>query len=129
MKKILTLICCTVILAATSCKKETIIGPGATTIFTSTTGWSFDTGINAYTTTIPMPEIDSYYDKHGAVLVYLQDTDNGGTTYEQLPDVFDGVTYRAVYTGGSLYIDAQNADGSKLAAAPGKINIKVVLVQ
>ncbi|WP_184550052.1 hypothetical protein [Mucilaginibacter sp. FT3.2] len=128
MKKILTLICCTVLLAATSCKKETIVGPGATTVFTSTTGWAFDTDINAYTTTVPMPEINSYYNNHGAVLVYLVVTDNTGTSYEQLPDVFDGVTYRAVYTGGRLYIDAQNADGSKLGSAPANINLKVVLV-
>ncbi|SEP28961.1 hypothetical protein [Mucilaginibacter sp. OK283] len=128
MKKILTLICCTVILAATSCKKETIIGPGATTVFTSTTGWSFDSTIGnngAYTSDIPMPEIDNYYDNHGAVLVYLDDSG----TYEQLPDVFDGITYRFVYTKGHVYIDAQNADGSKLTVAPPKLNVKIVLVQ
>jgi hypothetical protein len=120
-------------LAATSCKKETVIGPGAITVFTSTQSWKFDSTIGtngAYTTDIPMPEIDSYYDNHGAVLVYLEEGNpQDGYTYEQLPDVFDGVTYRSVYTQGHLYIDAQNADGSVLGAAPGKFNVKVVLVQ
>jgi len=126
MKKILTLICCIVVVAATSCKKETIIGPGATTVFTSTTGWTFDSGINAYTADIPMPEIDNYYDNHGAVLVYL---DYGTGEYEQLPDVFDGVSYRFTYTKGHVYIDAQNSDGSKLATAPSNLKVKIVLIQ
>lgn len=87
MKKILTLICCTIVLAATSCKKEYVTtSPSATTIFDTTPNFVLDNSINGYTTTLNVPEITDYYNNHGAVLVYLED--NG--TYEQLPDVYGG---------------------------------------
>ena len=127
MKKILTLICCTIVLAATSCKKETVVrneSPSATTIFDTTPAFVINNDVHGYTATLSVPEITDYYDKHGAVLVYLDD--NG--TYEQLPDVYDGVTYRAVYAKGTLYIDAQNADGSMLSSAPPTLKLKIVLV-
>jgi hypothetical protein len=131
MKKILTLICCTIVLAATSCKKETVVtAPSATTIFDTTPAFVLDTdpknNIFGYTTTLSVPEITDYYNNHGAVLVYIED--NG--TYEQLPDVYGGISYRFVYTKGTLYIDAQNADGSVPTGngIPGPLKLKIVLV-
>lgn len=132
MKKILTLICCTIVLAATSCKKEYVTtSPSATTIFDTTPAFVLDNtndpnSIHGYTTTLAVPEITDYYNNHGAVLVYLED--NG--TYEQLPDVYGGVSYRFVYTKGTLYIDAQNADGSVPTGQniPGPLKLKIVLV-
>ncbi|MEO3404000.1 hypothetical protein AAFN85_08865 [Mucilaginibacter sp. CAU 1740] len=131
MKKILTLICCTIVLAATSCKKETNnIAPSATTIFDTTPAFTLANGegsIHGYTTTLNVPEITEYYKKHGGVLVYL---DNSDGTLEQLPNVYGGVTYRFAYDTGVLYIDAQNADGSLPTGAniPPPLNIKIVLV-
>ncbi|MFS2187052.1 hypothetical protein ACCC92_10290 [Mucilaginibacter sp. Mucisp84] len=128
MKKILTLICCTIVLAATSCKKEYVTtSPSATTIFDTTPAFVHDTtDPNRYTTTLSVPEITDYYNNHGAVLVYLED--NG--TFEQLPDVYGGVSYRFVYETGKLYIDAQNADGSVPTGPgiPGPLKVKIVLV-
>ncbi|MGF7075476.1 hypothetical protein [Mucilaginibacter sp. R-33] len=127
MKKILTLICCTIVLAATSCKKEYVTtSPSATTIFDTTPNFALDNSINGYTTTLNVPEITDYYNNHGAVLVYLED--NG--TYEQLPDVYGGISYRFVYQTGKLYIDAQNSDGSVPTGAgiPGPLKVKIVLV-
>lgn len=130
MKKILTLICCTIVLAATSCKKEYVTtSPSATTIFDTTPAFVLDNSsnpgsIHGYTTTLAVPEITDYYNNHGAVLVYLDD--NG--TYEQLPDVYDGISYRFVYAKGTLYIDAQNADGSVPSVAPPALKLKIVLV-
>ncbi|AYL93803.1 hypothetical protein [Mucilaginibacter celer] len=125
MKKILTLICCTIVLAATSCKKEYVTtAPSATTIFDTTPAFVRDADDpNRYTTTLSVPEITDYYNNHGAVLVYLED--NG--TFEQLPDVYGGVSYRFVYETGKLYIDAQSSDGS-LPAKPNPLKIKIVLV-
>jgi hypothetical protein len=129
MKKILTLICCTIVLAATSCKKEYVTtSPSATTIFDTTPAFVLDNtneqgSVHGYTTTLSVPEITDYYQNHGAVLVYLED--NG--TYEQLPDVYEGVTYRFVYETGKLYIDAQNSDGT-IPAKPNPLKVKIVLV-
>jgi len=133
MKKILTLICCTIVLAATSCKKEYVTtSPSATTIFDTTPAFVLDdnandpNSIHGYTTTLAVPEITDYYNNHGAVLVYL---DEDGA-YEQLPDVYGGISYRFVYAKGTLYIDAQNADGSVPSPAnkPGPLKLKIVLV-
>jgi hypothetical protein len=131
MKKILTLICCTIVLAATSCKKEYVTAaPSATTIFDTTPAFVLDDtnadgSVHGYTTTLNVPEITDYYDKHGAVLVYLDNDQDG--TYEQVPSVYDGVTYRAVYGKGVLYIDAQTSDGS-IPAKPNPLKVKIVLV-
>ena len=127
MKKILTLICCTIVLAATSCKKETVVrndGPSATTIFDTLPAFVANSDVGGYTSTLNVPEITDYYDKHGAVLVYL---DNDGT-YEQLPNVYGGVTFRAEYGNGVLYIDAQNSDGTIPAQKPNPRKVKIVLV-
>ncbi|GGB11218.1 MULTISPECIES: hypothetical protein [Mucilaginibacter] len=124
MKKILTLICCTIVLAATSCKKEYVTtSPSATTIFDTLPAFVANSDVGGYTSTLNVPEITDYYDKHGAVLVYL---DNNGT-YEQLPNVYGGVTFRAEYGNGVLYIDAQNADGT-VPAKPDPRKVKIVLV-
>lgn len=124
MKKILTLICCTIVLAATSCKKEYVTtSPSATTIFDTLPAFVANSDVGGYTSTLNVPEITDYYDKHGAVLVYL---DNDGT-YEQLPNVYGGVTFRAEYGNGVLYIDAQNSDGT-VPAKPDARKVKIVLV-
>ena len=124
MKKILTLICCTIVLAATSCKKEYVTtSPSATTIFDTLPAFAANSDVGGYTSTLTVPEITDYYDKHGAVLVYL---DNDGT-YEQLPNVYGGVTFRAEYGNGVLYIDAQNSDGT-VPAKPEPRKVKIVLV-
>ncbi|QEM14634.1 hypothetical protein DIU38_000170 [Mucilaginibacter sp. P4] len=58
MKKILTLICCTIVLAATSCKKEYVTtSPSATTIFDTTPNFVLDNSINGYTTTLNVPKL------------------------------------------------------------------------
>jgi hypothetical protein len=132
MKKILTLICCTIVLAATSCKKDNntiVTAPSATTIFDTLPEFVLDNtndpnSIHGYTSTLNVPEITDYYDKHGAVLVYL---DNNGT-YEQLPNVYGGVTFRSEYGNGVLYIDAQNSDGTVPSQKPATRKVKIVLI-
>ncbi|MFD0766054.1 hypothetical protein ACFQZI_14420 [Mucilaginibacter lutimaris] len=126
MKKLLSIICLfTVVLTAASCKKETIVGPGAQTVFTKANNWVTTDGGRTYTADVAMPEIDSYFDNNGAVLVY---NDLGSGEYEQLPSVFEGVTYRFTYTGGHVYIDAQSSDGTGTITVPPTLNLKIVLV-
>ena len=68
MKKILTLICCTIVLAATSCKKEYVTtSPSATTIFDTLPAFVANSDVGGYTSTLNVPEITDYYDKHGVV--------------------------------------------------------------
>ncbi|MFD0793423.1 hypothetical protein ACFQZX_07320 [Mucilaginibacter litoreus] len=126
MRKLLSILCVAILLfTASSCKKETYVTPGAQTIFTDTKSWITDDGGITYTTDIPVPDIDSYFDSSGAVLVY---NDLGGGEFEQLPSVYGGITYRFTYTDGHVYIDAQNADGDSITPMPPKLNLKIVLV-
>jgi hypothetical protein len=85
-----------------------------------------------YYTTLNVPELDQVIDQHGGVLVYLTFDDvttNPNPTYEELPEVIDGVAYGAIHTTGLVTVDLRAADGSN---APGPITgptaIKVILL-
>ncbi|MEZ2339130.1 hypothetical protein [Mucilaginibacter sp. RCC_168] len=131
MKKILTLVCCTILLAATSCTKK-YVTPGAKTVFTNITAdmWHVDNSsaqgsVHGYTVDVPVPDITDYYNDNGAVLAYI---DYGDGSYEQIPNVYDNVTFRVTYyTAGHLYIDAQSSTGA-VPANPGALKLKLVLV-
>lgn len=126
MKKILSILCLAVIvLTATSCRKETIVAPGAITRFKAANNWVTTDNGRTYSTDISVPEIDDYYDENGAVLVY---NDLGAGEYEQLPSVFGGISYRFTYTGGHIYLDAQNSDGNSVTPVPPNLSLKIVLI-
>jgi len=133
MKKILTLICCTVLIAATSCTKKYITPANVTAFYDvqGTTGWKVttdDDGNLSYSSTLGnLPEQDGYAQANGGVLVYI--SYDGGTTYEALPETYNGIAYSYTYSVGKVILYAQNSDGSQLSAAPTlNIKVKVVLV-
>ncbi|MCO5937089.1 hypothetical protein NAF17_16205 [Mucilaginibacter sp. RB4R14] len=126
MKKLLSILCVAVItLTAASCKKETVVTPGTQTIFTKATNWKTTDGGRTYTADVSVPEIDDHFDSNGTVSV---SDDIGNGEYEQLPSVYDGITYRSTYTGGHVYIDAQNSDGTGTITVPPTLNLKIVLI-
>ncbi|WP_295714912.1 hypothetical protein [Mucilaginibacter sp.] len=135
MKKILTLICCTVLIAATSCTKK-YITPSAnvTAIYTvkGTTGWKLSTDDNvSYTSELgkdgDLPELDTYAQENGGVLVYI--SYNNGTTYEAIPQAYAGISYSYITSVGRIVLYAQGVNGTKLPTAPADdIKVKVVLV-
>ncbi len=134
MKKILTLVCCTILIAATSCTKKYISPANTTVIYTiaGTTGWVESTdseGNSAYASKLKeLPELDQYAQENNGVLVYL--SYDGGKTYDALPETYNGVSYSYTTTVGKITIYAQNSDGSPLAKAPvDDLTIKVVLVE
>ncbi len=78
-------------------------------------------------TTLSVPELDAVINQNGGVEVYIS-FDNG-TTYETLPEVFDGVAYGSLQTTGAVTIDLRGADGGTLHSAIGTtILAKVVLI-
>ncbi len=96
--------------------------------------WALGTdpdGTTFYYTSLAVPELTQAIDLNGGVLVYLSfdDPSSSSPTYEQMPEVFDGVAYGAIHTTGSVTIDLRAADGSN---APGPITgptmIKVILL-
>lgn len=126
MKRILFTLCLAiVVLTVSSCQKDNNVAPAARTIFTSTTNFTSTDGGLTYSADVSVPEIDNYYNNNGAVLVY-QDT--GNSNYAQLPFVYNGYTFSFTYTGGHVYIDAQDSNGTSTISKPNNINLKIVLV-
>ena len=133
MKKILTLVWCTILLAATSCTKKYITPANITVIYTidGTTGWKVYTdsgGNKSYRSDLSdLPEQDGFAQANGGVLVYI--SYDGGKSYEALGQVYNGISYTYISYEGQVSIFAQNANGTPLAAPPSDdIQVKVVLV-
>ncbi|MGF7041451.1 hypothetical protein M2273_004717 [Mucilaginibacter lappiensis] len=133
MKKILTLVCCTILLAATSCTKKYITPANITAIYTitGTTGWKVytdDAGNKSWSSVLSdLPEQDQFAQENGGVLVYI--SYDKGATYEALPEVYNGISYSYTSEVGAVTIFAQGANGAHLAQAPADdIKVKVVLV-
>lgn len=127
MKKILSIIGCIVVLAASSCTKKYITpNPNQTILLNvKSTDWTTDDGGKTYSAVIPMPEIDSYFNDHGGVLVYFSFTDG---VYEQVPEVYQGVSYSYTHNQGSLALYAQAASGGAAIAQPDDAVVKLLLI-
>ncbi len=126
MKRSLIFICLSLIVFAAGCKKESIV-PNRTIITTLNSGsWIPVNGGRTYTASIDMPEIDNYFNDHGAVLVYIS-FENG--TYEQIPQVYNGVSYSYVTRTGQIVIEIQSSDGIGTVTPPGTVRVKIVLIE
>lgn len=87
--------------------------------------WSTNDNGISYSTTFSMPELSSAIFDHGAVIVYLSFDNN---IYEALPEVFDGISYGAIHSPGSVTIDYHAVDGSAVSAPGGAIYAKIILI-
>lgn len=76
-------------------------------------------------TTFDVPELSSAIFDHGAVLVYLSFEDN---IYEALPEVYEGIAYRATHSQGAVTVDLRAVDGSAITAPSGTVYAKIVLI-
>jgi hypothetical protein len=131
MKKILFLLFIGIGIAATSCKKETIIGPNNTkTIIkqVASSQWALTGDKVSYFVDLPAGDIDDYLQHNGAVLVYIS-YDNG-TTYEQVPETYGGVAFSFSHQAGSVELVAQVYDGGTptLTQPPAPMTVKIVLI-
>lgn len=126
MNKSMLLVLAFVGISVSSCKKETIVSPSSTTINITANKWVTTNSGGTYTTSIAVPDVNNYYQTNGAVLLYNY---LGNNEFEQLPNVYQGITYRFTFSVGYIYIDAQSANGSTTISAPPTLNLKLVLVQ
>jgi hypothetical protein len=126
MKKSILLLALFVLVMGSSCKKEQIV-PNRTIITTLSSGnWIKLNGGKSYTASINMPEIDNYFNDYGGVLVYVS-FENG--TYEQIPQVYNGVSYSYLTRSGQIVIEIQSSDGLAVISPPGSIKVKIVLIE
>jgi hypothetical protein len=126
MKRSLIFMCLSLVILAAGCKKEMIV-PNRTIITTLNSGsWIQNNGGRTYTAAIDMPEIDNYFNDHGGVLVYIS-FDNG--TYEQVPQVYNGVSYSYITRTGQIVMEIQSSDGIGTVTPPGTVKVKIVLIE
>lgn len=129
MKKILSILCLAiVVLTASSCKKEVIESPNnnlTIPVNLTSSGWTTPDGGKTWKQSVDLPELDSYANDNAGVLVYLSFT---GGVYEQIPEVFNGVSYSYIHERGLLTIYAQAYDGSLTIQNPGAAGAKIVLI-
>lgn len=127
MKKILSIVCVIVALAASSCTKQYITpNPNQTILINvASSTWTTTDGGKTYSSVINTPEINSYFNDHGGVLVYFSFT-NG--VYEQIPEVYQGVSFSYTHNQGSLALYAQSSDGVTPTTAPANMTLKLVLI-
>ncbi len=125
MKKSLLAICLLLILASAGCKKDQLV-PNRTIITNLSSGnWIPVNGGRTYTASIDMPEINNYFNDYGGVLVYIS-FENG--TYEQIPQVYNGVSYSYITRTGQIVLEIQSADGVGTVTPPGSIKVKIILI-
>ena len=126
MKKPILLLALFLLVLSAGCKKEQIV-PNRTILTTLNSGnWIKLDGGRSYTASINMPEIDNYFNDHGGVLVYVSFEPG---TYEQIPQVYNGVSYSYLTRSGQIVIEIQSSDGLAVVTPPGSMKVKIVLVE
>jgi hypothetical protein len=128
MKKLLSIICCAVVLlSVSSCTKQYVTpNPNQTILLNlAANDWSTTDGGKTWSAAITTPEIDSYFNDHGGVLVYFSFTSG---VYEQVPETYNGIAYSYTHNPGALAIYAQASDGVSTILSPGAVVVKIVLV-
>jgi hypothetical protein len=129
MKTRLSLLFIPILFLITACEKSVNqVTPNQTVLTTVLANqWSTGDGGKTYSTYINMPEIDFYQNKYGAVLLYA--TYDNGKTYEQVPEVFNGIAYSFTHSVGQVEVDIQSSNGTNIITPPGAVGLKIVLIQ
>lgn len=135
MKKILTILGCVILFAATSCTKQ-YVTPGQTNqtfqYDVATTAWTPYTdngGSKSYAATINVPGINGNFVQTGGIIVAI--SYDGGNTYEQLPETYNGIAYSYTYNAGNpgnVTLYAQSSDGTTAVQPTLPIHVKIILV-
>ena len=130
MKKLMLLFACLIVLGTSACRKvtENYYTTPNQTIFIDRTNdsWSTADGGLTWQTTLPFFEDDIYLNDFDGLFVYF--SYDGGTTYNSLPQVYNGLTYSFSATNSDIQIEVQDAIKAKVISNPGAMLIKVVMV-
>jgi hypothetical protein len=127
MKKLISILCVAmVVIGLSSCTKKYILpNPNQTIIFdVPVSSWVLSTDGKSYYSVLSTPEIDSYFNDNGGVLVYFSFTDG---VYEQVPEVYNGVSYSYTHNKGSIVLYAQTPDGTT-PIKPDPLTLKLLLL-
>jgi hypothetical protein len=118
-----------IVMASSSCKKEYITKatPNQTILQDiSPAEWIASSTDQSYYYDISVPEIDNYFNDNGGMLAYIS-YDNQPGVYEQIPEVYNGVSYSYTSNQGVVRIYAQSYDGSA-TFIPSGLRVKLILI-
>ena len=120
-----------VLFTVSSCTKQYITPSLNQTIYkdVATTDWTAFTdgnGSKSYTASINLNSLDPASAKYDGVIVAI--SYDGGTTYEQLPEVYGGTAFSYTYNTGNVSLYAQSPDGGTAILPTDPIRVKIVLV-
>ncbi|MDP9047239.1 MAG: hypothetical protein M3N14_03830 [Bacteroidota bacterium] len=125
MKKLI-LILSVVAVAFSSCKKEYIAANNntQTVLFdVPSSAWAtYDNG-DSYSVSINVPELTNYFNGNGQVSVYIS---FGNGVYEQIPEVYNDISYSFTHSTGDVTIDVQDLAHLGIPP-PSNATVKVVL--
>ena len=126
MKKILFLLLISGALLASSCTKNYAVIPNQTTYYSLlATDWTTkDNGLN-YTATIPQTGGNLGLEQDGTLIYFSFDN---GQSYEQIPEVYNNVSFTYTNDGNNLVLYAQSANAGQTITAPIALKAKIVLV-
>ena len=156
MKKILTIVCCTFVLfSVSSCTKQYITpNPDVVSATLAPSDWTLYTDGKSYQAPITVPAIGSGFAQYGSVSVAISYV-NGASyvngegigqpiaigsrtfVYEQIPEVYDGISYSYTYNAGkvsgnvpgTVTIYAQSADGTTPVHPTQNIYVKITMAR
>ncbi|MDB5122820.1 MAG: hypothetical protein JWP94_949 [Mucilaginibacter sp.] len=107
MKKLILLLAI-VAVGFSSCQKEYINNASSTQTLlfdVPSSAWvTYDHG-DSYSVSINVPELTNYYNANGLVSVYIS---FGNGVYEQLPEVYNDISYSFTHGTGGITIDVQD---------------------
>jgi hypothetical protein len=132
MKKLLSIVCCAMLLlSVSSCTKQYITPNPNQTVYADLTSssWTAFTdsgGVKSYQAPINVNQLDGASASLDGVVVSI--SYDGGNTYEQLPEVYGGLSFSYTYNKGNVTIYAQSPDGSTAIQPTDPIKVKIVLV-
>jgi len=129
MKKLLSIVCCAVmLLSVSSCTKKYITPNPNQTIYAdvASSDWLAYTDGKSYYVPISVAALDDASAQYDGVVVSVS-YDNG-QTYEQLPEVYNGLAFSYTYNTGNVSIYAQSPDGGTAIKPTDPIKVKIVLV-
>lgn len=115
-----------ILFSLASCTKEYVV-PNKTIVTELQAGnWVSSNGGRNYTAAINMPEIDDFVNENHGVLVYIS---FGNFAYEQIPQVYSGVSYSYYTRPGQIVMELQGSDGTSIVSPPGSMTVKIVLIE
>jgi hypothetical protein len=129
MKKILYLLLISGGLLAASCTKryEEVVHPNQTLyVNLSPSDWTTADTSKNYTATVTPQTGSDFGAGSDGVLIYF--TFDGGNTYEQIPEVYNNVSFSYTVTRGVITLYAQSANGAQTISAPVALKAKIILV-